>query len=359
MQYVATREETVSWYERVLGLPLFYKVLIANSTIVVVGAVFGTALTVRAARETSALYSLVAIFAVIGTITSIAVNWFVLRAALRPLVVLEKTVDEVRRGNFSIRVRKVGVGDPNIDMLTDTFNGMLDAVERYRTQIHDMSVRALNAQEEERKRISRELHDDTAQALTAQLLRLKTLESTGGTLDPHGLAYLIDLTAEALEDVRHLAHELRPPSLDDLGLLASLEGLVAQCRERFDLPVTFYSDGLKHRPTPDVELVVYRIVQEALTNIAKHAGSCSATVSLRFYRNTLWIRITDTGRGFDMASINRGDGSGLGLFGMQERAALVGGTVTITSGTGRGTEVEVRVPLGTSLAAATVGGGQS
>ncbi len=356
MQYAASREEAGTWYERVLGLPLFYKVLIANSTIVVVGAVFGTALTLRAARETSALYSMVALFAVIGTLSSIAVNWLVLRAALKPLLVLEQAVDEVRLGNFSIRVRKVGVGDPNIDMLTDTFNGMLDAVERYRTQIHEMSVRALNAQEEERKRISRELHDDTAQALTAQLLRLKTIESTGGTLDPAGLAQLIDLTAETLEHVRHMAHELRPPSLDDLGLLASLEGLVAQCRERFDLPVVFYSDGLKQRPTPDVELVVYRIVQEAVTNIAKHAGPCQATVSLRFYRNTLWIRITDNGRGFDMNTLDRSGGSGLGLFGMQERAALVGGTVSITSGENRGTEIEVRVPLVVPLPATAVGG---
>lgn len=356
MQYAATREQSTNWYERILGLPLFYKVLIANSTIVVVGAIFGTALTLRAARETSSLYGLVAIFAVIGTLSSIAVNWFVLRAALRPLLVLEKTVDEVRRGNFSIRVKKVGVGDPNFDMLTETFNGMLDAVERYRTQIHEMSVRALNAQEEERKRISRELHDDTAQALTAQLLRLKTIEATGGTLDPSGLSQLIDLTAEALEDVRHMAHELRPPSLDDLGLLASLEGLIAQCRERFDLPVVFYSDGLKHRPTPDVELVVYRIVQEALTNIAKHAGPCQATVSLRLYRQTLWVRVTDNGRGFDMTTLDRSDGIGLGLFGMQERAALVGGTVNITSGEHRGTEIEVRVPLTISLAGTAIGG---
>lgn len=359
MQYAASREESSAWYERILGLPLFYKVLIANSTIVVVGAVFGTALTLRAARETSAIYSLVAIFAVIGTLTSIVVNWFVLRAALRPLIVLEKTVDEVRRGNFSIRVKKVGVGDPNIDMLTDTFNGMLDAVERYRAQIHEMSVRALNAQEEERKRISRELHDDTAQALTAQLLRLKTIEATGGPLEPGGLSQLIDLTAATLEDVRHMAHELRPPSLDDLGLLASLEGLVAQCHERFDLPIEFYSDGLKQRPTPDVELVVYRIVQEALTNVAKHAGPCNATVSVRFYRNTLWIRITDNGRGFDVSTFDRSDGSGLGLFGMQERAALVGGTVSITSGHNRGTEVEVRVPLGESLPTTAVGGDQT
>lgn len=349
MQYAAPREEPAAWYDRVRGLPLFYKVLIANSTIVVVGAVFGTVLTLRAARETGALYSLVAIFAVIGTLTSIAVNWFVLRAALRPLLVLEKTVDEVRRGDFRVRVKKVGIGDPHIDVLTDTFNGMLDAVERYRTQIHEMSVRALNAQEEERKRISRELHDDTAQALTAQLLRLKTIEATGGTLDPNGLSQLIELTAETLEDVRHMAHELRPPSLDDLGLLASLEGLVAQCRERFDLPVAFYSDGLKSRPTPDVELAVYRIVQEAVTNIAKHAGDCEATVSLRVYRNTLWVRITDNGLGFDSSTLDYEDGSGLGLFGMQERAALVNGTVTIASGRGRGTEIEVRVPLGSML----------
>ncbi len=122
------------------------------------------------------------------------------------------------------------------------------------------------------------------------------------------------------------------------------------------MPIVFYSDGVKQRPSADIELVVYRIVQEALTNVAKHAGPCDATVSLRNYRNTLWIRVTDNGNGFDLGSLDREDGSGLGLFGMQERAALVGGSVSVASSPGRGTEIEVRVPLAATLPSAPVGG---
>ena len=346
MATTAPRAVHGTWRDRLLGLPLFYKVLVANTAIVVVGAVAGTTLTLRIAGESGRLlFDLVFLFTVIGTVTSVVVNWVVLRAALRPLVTLERTVNQVRQGNFDARARKVGFSDPSIDALIDTFNGMLDTVERYRGQLHDISVHVLNAQEEERKRISRELHDDTAQALTAQLLRLKTIEATGGTLKPDVLSQLIEMTAQTLESVRHMAHELRPPSLDDLGLVASLEGLAAQYRERFDIHVHLEIERAKGRLTPDIELAVYRIVQEALTNVAKHAQTNRATVTLRYMPNRLLVRITDDGQGFELEQVRRHGEEGLGLFGMRERAMLVGGTVTIRSRRGGGTEVDVAIPL--------------
>lgn len=345
MEYAASPVARGSWRQRLLGLPLFYKVLIANSIIVLLGAVAGTTLTLKTTGQTSSLFELVTVFALTGTFLSIVVNSLVLRAALRPLQELEQAVDEVRRGNFNIRAQKVGLSDPNIDALSDTFNGMLDAVERYRAQIYDMSSKVLSAQEEERKRISRELHDDTAQALTAQLLRLKTIEATGGTLDPAGLANLIEMTAQTLEDVRHMAYELRPPSLDDLGLLASLEGLAAQYRERFNLPVTFQAERLKRRLTPDTELALYRIVQEALTNVAKHASESTARVTLWVEDDDLNVRIADNGPGFDPELVAQKRDGGLGLFGMRERASLVGGTLDIRSVAGRGTTILVSIPL--------------
>lgn len=350
VEYLDFDAEEQPWRERLLELPLFYKVLGANAAVILVGAVAGTAITLKVAGETSSAFNLVVIFAILGTLASIVVNWIALRAALRPLQLLEQTVDEVRQGNFRVRAPKVAFSDPSIDTLVETFNGMLDTVERYRARLHEMSMRVLDAQEEERKRISRELHDNTAQVLTAQLLRLKTIEDRGEMLDVAGLERLIENTARALEEVRHMAHELRPPSLDDLGLQASLEGLAVQYGERFNLTVRVGGDRIRQRLSPDCELAVYRIVQEALTNVAKHARARLATVTIGWDPALLRVRVADDGRGFLPESLPRLDGAGLGIFGMQERAALVGGAVTIVAEPGSGTSVNLTIPLGDHLA---------
>lgn len=345
MEQIAIPTALSPWRERLFSLPIFYKVLIANSIIVILGAVAGTALTLHTTGGTSNVYALVALFVSLGTLASILVNYVVLRAALQPLSVLERTVDQVRLGNFSVRAQRATFSDPSIETLTDTFNGMLDTIERYRDRLHELSMRVVTAQEEERKRISRELHDGTAQVLTAQLLRLKTIEATGRTLDSAVLADLIEMTAVVLEEVRHMAHELRPPSLDDLGLYASLESLADQCGDRFGLPVRFHAERGKRRLSPNIELAIYRIVHGALTNVIEHAGATYATVSMQINEDTVDVCIADNGRGFDPAAPNRRTGRGLGIFGMQERASLVGGKLIISSAPDQGTTVRLIIPL--------------
>jgi two-component system, NarL family, sensor histidine kinase UhpB len=346
MQHLASAApKQHGWLKRLANVSIFYKILVANSTIVVTGAIAGTYLTLRWGDNVESVLEFVLLFAMIGTLVSVIVNWMVLRATFQPLDELEKTVDQVRQGNFSVRASKPDFGDPNIDALSQTMNGMLDTVERYRAQLHSLSMQVVNAQEEERKRIARELHDDTAQVLTAQLLRLKTMEATGTQLDPDNLGQLIDMTAEALEDVRHMAHELRPPSIDDLGLHASVESLTAQFRERFNIPIRYRSEGSKRRFPSGIEIAMYRIVQEALTNVAKHANADSVTVEIGNDERFIWARVQDLGIGFDPLSVDRKDGSGLGLFGMQERTALFSGKLRIDAAPGRGTTVSVRIPL--------------
>lgn len=334
-----------SLLRRLANVSIFYKILIANSLIVVAGAIAGTTLTLQLSDNVDSMLEFVLLFALVGTLVSVIVNWLVLRATFQPLDELERTVDEVRQGNFSVRASKPDFGDPNIDALSQTMNGMLDTVERYRAQLHSLSMQVVNAQEEERKRIARELHDDTAQVLTAQLLRLKTIEAVGQKLDPADLGQLIDMTAEALEDVRHMAHELRPPSIDDLGLHASVESLAAQFRERFSIPIDYRLEGSKRRFPAGIEIAAYRIIQEALTNVAKHSNATSATVVVGSDDEAVWATVEDHGDGFDPDSIDRNDGSGLGLFGMQERSALFNGKLKIDSMPGRGTSVTVRIPL--------------
>lgn len=332
---------------RLLRLPILYKVLVANVAIVVLGAVFGTWVTVLATRANQGGARLVLGFVVLGVILSVIVNWLVLRAAFRPLTSLGRVAEAVRRGNLSARAESTPFGDPQVAHLAETFNGTLDELEQDRAQLRSVASQVINAQEEERKRISRELHDDTAQVLFAQLLRLTALKgspneeirATAGTLE--------EMTVEALEGVRRLALELRPPALDDLGLQAALADLAQRFSEQLGMPIDYQARGPRGRLPPEVELILYRVAQEALTNVAKHARATHAWIDLDHGPADVTLSVRDDGRGFDSAVETRRDGRGLGLglFGMAERVALVGGSFSIWSRPDRGTEIFAFLPL--------------
>jgi two-component system sensor histidine kinase UhpB len=327
--------------DRLLGLPIIYKVLIANTAIVAIGALGGTWLTIGVARSAPAAehYELLAAFALVGVLASVAVNYLVLRAALAPLTALEATVSEVRNGNVDARAPRSPFTDPAFDQLRETLNSMLDALATYRRRLRALSSQVITAQEEERKRISRELHDETAQSLTSLLVRLRLLQ---GARD---LDELRELTAQTLEEVRKLAVELRPTTLDHLGLVAALEWYSREYAERLDASVDFRTEGLAGRLHPEVELVIYRVVQEALTNIARHARASRVEIALLFRDDAVEVEVEDNGSGFDVREATSTRERGLGLFGMRERVELIGGTFSIRSQPAHGTCIEVRVPV--------------
>jgi signal transduction histidine kinase len=216
----------------------------------------------------------------------------------------------------------------------------------YHGRIQEMSSQVLTAHEAERKRIARELHDDTAQALTSILVRLRLLERTAHDADVlKNVEELRELTAGALDSVRRMAMDLRPAALDDLGLVPALQTYAERFSENWPIKVTVTSDGLRRRLPADVELVLYRVVQEALTNVAKHSAASLANVSLKRRHNAVVLRIEDDGVGFDVSSRTAADSSRLGLFGIRERLALVDGDVQIESDPGKGTAITARVPL--------------
>jgi signal transduction histidine kinase len=204
----------------------------------------------------------------------------------------------------------------------------------------------VRAQEDERKRISRELHDDTAQLLFAQLIRFATLKSHPNPEIQQITASLEQSTVEAIEGVRRLALELRPPALDDLGLNEALGELAQRFTESRGLDVDYEWRGSKSRLPPDVELALYRVAQEALSNVAKHSGAEKATLDVDRTANDVTISIRDSGKGFnrEVAFVQDDSGIGLGLFGMEERVSLVGGSLRIWSSPKRGTEVFAYVP---------------
>ncbi|HEV2108117.1 MAG TPA: ATP-binding protein [Thermomicrobiales bacterium] len=334
---------------RLLRLPILYKVLIANAVIVVTGAVIGTWLTahmVHAASEGRHLYLALG-FALIGFVLSVSVNYLVLRAAFQPLHHLERVAEAVRRGDLSERVEPATFDDPRFSNLAATFNATLDELDRDRHELRALASQVIRAQEQERERVARELHDDTAQVLFAQLLRLTTLKSSANTEVQKSAADMEEMTVEALESVRRLALELRPPALDDLGLVAALEGLAQRFSDQLAIPVDYQARGARTRLEPETEVVLYRVAQEALTNILKHSKASRAWIDLDRGEHDVSLSIRDDGVGFDADLSRRANeiGSGLGIFGMQERAALAGGTLRIWHRPGGGTEVFAFIPL--------------
>jgi two-component system sensor histidine kinase UhpB len=164
-----------------------------------------------------------------------------------------------------------------------------------------------------------------------------------------GLADLRNLVGDALEAVRDLALELRPPALDELGLIPALHWQIKQFGERSNVRTEFSATGLDdgERLPPELELVLYRVVQEALTNVAKHARATSVSVRIERTGDRVTATVRDDGRGFAVGEVLDSRERGLGLFGMQERAALVGGVLRIESEPGRGTQVSIAAPIRT------------
>lgn len=209
--------------------------------------------------------------------------------------------------------------------------------------------RVIAAQEEEQRRLARELHDETGQSLTSLSVGLRALEEASSLAAARARATeLRRIATRALDEVRRLAWGLRPRALDELGLVAALEHHAAEYGQSRGLAVDVRARGLESGRVPvPVETALYRIVQEALTNAAKHAQA--KTVSIVIQRQPAWVQaiVTDDGCGFDAdAALRAPDGwTHLGLHGMRERAALVGGSVTIESTPGEGTAVYARIPL--------------
>ncbi|HEX3173282.1 MAG TPA: sensor histidine kinase [Solirubrobacterales bacterium] len=198
---------------------------------------------------------------------------------------------------------------------------------------------ALRAQEQERARVARDLHDEVNQSLTGLLLRLEALrEAAPPELEPE-LAGTKALANQAMRELLSLARQLRPTALDDLGLVAAVAGQVEQLGE-VGIEATHREDGEFGDLDDDVQLVVYRVAQEALTNAARHSGATRVEVRLSRSRQGVELTVADDGRGFAFAESE----GGLGIAGMRERALLVGGRLTIESRPGHGTTVRLAVP---------------
>jgi signal transduction histidine kinase len=239
---------------------------------------------------------------------------------------------------------KVSATDPRFThddiRLAETFaTRAAIAVELSERVERDALRRVVAAQELERQRLARELHDETGQALTSILLGLKQLD---GAESPAAVAELRELVVATLQDVRRLAVELRPKVLDDFGLVAALERLTQGFAEHTGISVDLEAGGLTERPPVEVETAIYRIVQESLTNVVKHAQASSVSVVVTRGDGRIKAVIEDDGKGFEPETAG---GEGIGLVGMRERIELLDGSLTVESSERTGTTVAVEVPV--------------
>jgi signal transduction histidine kinase len=217
------------------------------------------------------------------------------------------------------------------------------AVDLSQRVSRDAVRRVVEAQELERARLARELHDETGQALTSILLGLKSLEERVDSDEGRSAASeLRDLVVSTLQDVRRLAVELRPAALDDFGLVPALERLRDTVSEQSPISVDLQSSLEDRRLPSEIETMLYRTVQEALTNVVKHAEASRVTVQLSQGDNTVVLVVHDDGKGFDPQSARDG---GLGLIGMRERVGLLGGRLSVEASEGAGTMLKAEVPV--------------
>jgi len=237
---------------------------------------------------------------------------------------------------------------------------MVAELRKYRADIQNYVVSILNSQEQERKRVARELHDDTAQALIVLGRRLELAADLTNPSDvSRELEELRNMVDDALRSVRSFTRDLRPPLLEELGLPRSLQILGDRISRDEQLPVTVQIEGTPRALLPEVELGLYRLAQEGLSNVRRHAHANRAIVGLDYGASRLELRIIDDGVGFnpptsaaDMVNSGR-----LGLVGIYERARLFGGKAEIRSGTGQGTTVTITIPY-TAIVLPPAGSGE-
>jgi signal transduction histidine kinase len=297
-------------------MPIFWRILLTNLFVVLGGAVVGTYFTQRFVQRGEFTVAMHLGMIGVAIVLSGVITWIGVRSVSEQLARKNAIIAEQNR------------------------------------RLTALTQQVISAQEDERKRIARELHDEAGQALTALIIGLERGEQAmpGEHLAKprETVARLRDLAVATLEEIRNLAHDLRPSLLDDLGLAAALQWYARSCSARGNLAVDVAIEGLDEgeRLGPEVETAVFRIVQEGLTNVLKHARARHAWIRLRRDAAGLAVDVEDDGVGiapFQVGGTGRSDH--LGLFGMVERAKLLGGSMEIGPRPGGGTKLRLTVPL--------------
>ncbi len=318
---------------RALEVPLLWKILAIDSAINVASYV-----VFRAAPPDLAAEILVA-----SLVVTLLLNGFLVYWALVPLRRVEETADRVSRGDLAARVRPSLLADRDIARIGRTLNSVLDHVMADRVRLRQLAAQVIRAGDEERARIGRELHDSAAQSLGAVDLMLGAAAREADPLLAERLRQIQQIAQDTLAEIRVLSHHVYPRVLDDLGLMAALEWLARSTREQTGI-AAHAEAGVAGEVPRESAAVLYRVAQEAVRNVTKHSNARTLTLRLAREGASLVLTVEDDGRGFD-PELAMSTTSGLGLFTMRERVALVDGELTVRSGAGIGTRLTARVPV--------------
>ena len=318
---------------RLSTLPLFWRVFATNAGVLVLaflGLVFAP-VTVSVPVGASEVLELA-----VGLVVLLVADLLLLRPAFAPLDHLAETMR--RHDPLAPGPRAEVRGGPVVAGLAQTFNDMLDRLESER---RESARQALLVQENERQRIARELHDEVGQTLTGVMLQIEGLAPDIPDELRGQLEELRETARHGTEEVRRIARRLRPDALDELGLPSALAALASAFEQQARVPV-LRRLAQDVQVSPEAELVIYRVAQEALTNVARHAEATSVQVELRDATDEIVLTVRDDGRGMPEDAAT----SSHGIRGMRERAMLVGANLSIESRPGDGTAIQLSIPRG-------------
>lgn len=273
--------------------------------------------------------------------------WFGLRWIVKPLQALEAKATRLAWGDFNAIEQPVG-GIAEIRRLQSELIHMARKLRTAQQSLHSYIGAITAGQEEERRRLARELHDDTIQSLIALKQRVQLAQlAAKNSSSTESLEEVVSLTEEAIENVRRQTRALRPIYLEDLGLVTALEMLTRETSQTAGIPIEFQKHGTEIRLTPTVELALYRIAQEALNNVSRHAQASQANLMITFTPQEIMMQVSDNGTGFEVPNspAEFAPSGHFGLLGLYERAELIGARLVIQSAPGQGSQITVHVPL--------------
>jgi two-component system, NarL family, sensor histidine kinase UhpB len=334
---------------RLAGFSICARIAIGNAAIIVIGATTWTILTRSfPLSELNLAASILLVIAGVGI--CIALSYLITWLALQPLSELRKFSTKVGEDPDLDHKRFAPQNpDPETEEVAATLQKLISRLEASNRQLKAITSQTIGAQEEERKRISRWLHDDTGQALAILILQLERLEKKVPDFEVEITSEVKtarQLAARTLGELRKIIHGLRPTILDDLGLIPAIRWYARSTLEEVGVQVIVDASEEPLDFAPELMITLFRIAQEAVNNIARHADAKHATVTLRRKKDEIYLAIEDDGRGFQVA----GDTDEAirnrhwGLIGIQERLDRVGGTMSLSSAPGSGTLLEVTVP---------------
>ena len=332
---------------RLSRLSLFRRIVIGNGIIIIFGAVIGTLITRHLAQQ-AADWWLITLFAAGGITLSLLINFWIVGAALNPLRDLGRLAKRLQSGDPTVELKNP---DPYTTRMAETLRSLFLQLEERNRELQALSERAIDAQEEERGAIAQSLHDDTGQALSMLIIHLDRIDERIQPDQKNLKIQVADaraLASNSLTELRRILSGLRPAILDDLGLVPAIRWYARTNLEGIGVNVVVKAPSVPLELSPAITTTLFRIVQEAVNNIVRHAGAGSVTIVLQLNGESIQLRVEDDGCGFDPNDASRDavELQRLGLLGIRERAELLGGEIQIESAPEKGTRLQVSIPLG-------------